>query len=572
MDVSNPNSPTLQGTSPAGIKLHQLAVSGSFVCAVDTDVDSLRVLDITNPTSPVLKGSAPLGDRVEALTAVGNYAYAVDRLTQDLRIIDFINPDSIVLKDSILLGMGVANFPEDVAVAGNYAYVTDQLSDDLKVIQLTCGLSVGLNPTDGTFTPIASSVQDLSLSTNILSLSGDPTTVDLSPYVNTDSQDLSLSANTLSLSGDPTTVDLSAYTNHWTASGGNVFRASGNVGISTTTANMPLSFSTALGNKIALWGSDPLSHYGLGIQGGLLQIYAGAVIDNIAFGYGSSTSFTEVMRIQGNGNVGIGTPMPTRAKVHIEGSTGFTYGQYGFLDGNGNTGPFSGTNPYSLYASNFIMAGQVHAFSDARIKNIMGPSNSQSDLNTLMDIQITDYQYIDTIQKGAKLQKKVIAQQVAEVFPEAVSSTVTDVVPDIYQRATVADGWIQLATDLQVGERVKIITKTSSQIHEVTAVEAQRFQVTPLSTDHSALSNVFVYGREVDDFHVVDYEAISMLNVSATQELARKVEVLEEENTQLRAEIKKMEALKTRLQDLRQLEQRLSQIEALLPSTTQTNQ
>ncbi len=34
---------------------------------------------------------------------------------------------------------------------------------------------------------------------------------------------------------------------------------------------------------------------------------------------------------------------------------------------------------------------------------------------------------------------------------------------------------------------------------------------------------VFVYGREVKDFRTVDYEAIAMLNVSATQELHRRV-------------------------------------------------
>ncbi|MEL6142585.1 MAG: hypothetical protein AAFU67_13310, partial [Bacteroidota bacterium] len=32
------------------------------------------------------------------------------------------------------------------------------------------------------------------------------------------------------------------------------------------------------------------------------------------------------------------------------------------------------------------------------------------------------------------------------------------------------------------------------------------------------------YGREVDDFHTVDYEAIAMLNVSATQEQEREIQ------------------------------------------------
>ena len=58
--------------------------------------------------------------------------------------------------------------------------------------------------------------QDLSLSSNTLSLTYDPTSVDLSPYLdNTDNQDLTLSGNTLNLSGDPTGgVDLS-YLNLW---------------------------------------------------------------------------------------------------------------------------------------------------------------------------------------------------------------------------------------------------------------------------------------------------------------------------------------------------------------------
>ena len=41
--------------------------------------------------------------------------------------------------------------------------------------------------------------------------------------------------------------------------------------------------------------------------------------------------------------------------------------------------------------------------------------------------------------------------------------------------------------------------------------------------------------RQVGDLRTVDYEAISMLNVSATQELARKIAALEAENAKLKA-------------------------------------
>ena len=91
----------------------------------------------------------------------------------------------------------------------------------------------------------------------------------------------------------------------------------GNVGIGQTYPGYPLSFADSLGAKISLFGQGT-SHYGFGIQGGLLQIYSGDSGSDIAFGYGSSTSFTERMRVKGNGNVGIGTNSPSQ-KLTING-------------------------------------------------------------------------------------------------------------------------------------------------------------------------------------------------------------------------------------------------------------
>jgi len=55
-------------------------------------------------------------------------------------------------------------------------------------------------------------IQDLSLATNTLSLSGDATAVNLAPYLdNTDNQDLTISGNTLSLTNDATPINLAPY-------------------------------------------------------------------------------------------------------------------------------------------------------------------------------------------------------------------------------------------------------------------------------------------------------------------------------------------------------------------------
>ena len=84
----------------------------------------------------------------------------------------------------------------------------------------------------------------------------------------------------------------------------------GNVGINNITPNAPLSFETAVGNKIDLYYVSSTSRYGFGVQGNLFQMYSANSAADIAFGYGASTAFTERMRIKGNGNVGIGNTDP----------------------------------------------------------------------------------------------------------------------------------------------------------------------------------------------------------------------------------------------------------------------
>jgi hypothetical protein len=78
------------------------------------------------------------------------------------------------------------------------------------------------------------------------------------------------------------------------------------MGIGLTDPTAPLSFANNIGNKIALWGDATGGHYGLGIQGSLLQIYSSANNADIALGYGSSNAFTENARFFGNGNMHLG--------------------------------------------------------------------------------------------------------------------------------------------------------------------------------------------------------------------------------------------------------------------------
>ncbi len=285
----------------------------------------------------------------------------------------------------------------------------------------------------------------------------------------------------------------------------------------------------------------------------------------------SNDGGNEGIRIDNNGNIGIGTASPTKAKLEIEGSVSTNISSYGWLNDTGGTGVSGGTNNYSIYTSHRIAASEFNAHSDARIKEIIGRSTAATDLSTLLDIEITDYTMKDSISNGTKAYKKVIAQQVANVYPQAVTKNITRAVPDIFQKAKVQDGWIKLVTSLNAGDRIQLISEKSKDIYEVLEVKSDRFRV----HNPPNFSEVFVYGREVDDFHTVDYEAISMLNVSATQEVYRQVSALQAANETLQSKLSAVQAeneiLQTKMEKLEALEQQMAELKTLLPSMNISN-
>ena len=252
--------------------------------------------------------------------------------------------------------------------------------------------------------------------------------------------------------------------------------------------------------------------------------------------------------VEFNGDVGIGTT-PTNGKLEVNGYINNVINNYAYLSNVSSSTAYVSNNSsdkaVSIYASDRIVGKFVISMSDERIKDIKGVSDNKKDLEILNQIQITDYEFKDKVRESDTKQKKVIAQQVAKVYPQAVNKQFTEVVPDIYQTAMIDEnGWIALTTDLKIGEKVQIIFKDKKEILEVLETKENAFRVdSKFKIHHSKLETVFIYGRQVTDFHTVDYEAISMLNVSATQQLAKEVKQLRLENEELKAQVEKINEL-----------------------------
>ncbi|MBP6730434.1 MAG: hypothetical protein KA149_00155 [Chitinophagales bacterium] len=263
------------------------------------------------------------------------------------------------------------------------------------------------------------------------------------------------------------------------------------------------------------------------------------------------------------GSMGIGSSTP-RFPLEISGTAASAptttpanetwFKSTGGLLSVANTGT---TSNVSAYADGYFATAQGFvAHSDIRLKNITGVSNPAEDLLTLNKIQVTDYTMRDLTANNGQF-KKVIAQQVKQVYPQAVMDIGAEqYVANLYQLAQsyAANGNAVTfvlpkaieekdKNDIVVGASVKFYLREKADAlcmkeaeGKITAINGNTYTVTANEAiDATVYDKVFVYGTKVNNVLAVDYDAISILNVSATQELAKQVETLKAQNSMLAA-------------------------------------
>ena len=308
----------------------------------------------------------------------------------------------------------------------------------------------------------------------------------------------------------------------------------GNVGIGTTTPAY----------KLDVDGDINMSTGSSFRINGVAQTFGGG-------GGGSSPWTTSGSNIyRSSGQVNIGGSTFTRAKLEINGSYNsfLTYRYYAY---GSYSGMASGTNSYSIYASQRIACAEFNAYSDRRIIKNITDINDSSALDKIRLLEPKIYNYIDEKDRGTSNVYGFIAQEVANVLPYAVTISEGDI-PNILTNSNVSVTSDSKVLELRLDTTVEGLTLSNTSIINIITDKDKDLKCNVLSfsesnvitienTDEfSNVTNAFIKGEQISDFHHLNKDAIWAVSTAALQEVDR----------QLQAEKTKVSTLETQVANL----------------------
>ena len=166
--------------------------------------------------------------------------------------------------------------------------------------------------------------------------------------------------------------------------------------------------------------------------------------------------------------------------------------------------------------------------SDSRIKTNVEDVPDKLALQQVLDLPCRYYNYID-INRGTEKTIGFIAQEVKEKFPMAVTQ-ITEYIPNEYKNAVVE--WTT-----NVEDNTKYNMKVTN-LSNISANDYVQFKVTNNSEEYDIIlqtldgttfttdmqyDTVFVYGKKIEDFNILNKEKIFTLHHSAIQEMHKEI-------------------------------------------------
>jgi hypothetical protein len=242
------------------------------------------------------------------------------------------------------------------------------------------------------------------------------------------------------------------------------------------------------------------------------------------------------------GNVGIGTesspiepiyPLHVLSSVQIPTYSPFYYWKQLAIESTTQY-ESSGIENVSIKATGAIWAKYYINDSDQRIKENIRDVSDNAALQQLRDISCSFYEYKDKISKGSSTTIGFIAQQVKEHMPMAVSIQ-KEIIPN-EMRNIQNPQWAIIIDSSEKTYKLTIpdLEDTSGNTkyrfyvsNDPSGNGETRKEISSLEDDPKSFmfedqwDNVFLYGKEVNDFHALDKQKLFALNFSATQEIDR---------------------------------------------------
>jgi len=274
-----------------------------------------------------------------------------------------------------------------------------------------------------------------------------------------------------------------------------------------------------------------------------------------------TTEGVERMVINSSGYIGIGEttpeyPLEVRGNVSID-PTGNAESVYYANNSTWNTG-VSGPYNITIYSETNVAASSYVAFSDTRIKTNIKDIPNENIFDKIKLLEPKTYQMIDKVRYSNRTNVGFIAQQVKKAIPEAVSIN-KDFIPNFYQKCSLINDQngivINVIDDInfyslkskndefyvddngnpssdEYGNkhfRIKIIDNINKEYvletENVIDNKTLKIKYDDISKNLVSNDNYFIYGQEINDFHILDKDVIFTYVTAGLQELRKQQEI-----------------------------------------------
>ena len=201
-------------------------------------------------------------------------------------------------------------------------------------------------------------------------------------------------------------------------------------------------------------------------------------------------------------------------------------------------------NPCAVFVSgNLVCSGNMYITSDERIKKNIQPFEGA--LSIIDKLNVSTYDYIDYCKfQSKKKQYGLIAQQVMEVIPDVITTHEKEFIPNVYKNADGYDNETKSiiltgSFNLIIGDNLKIMdSKNKEHFKKIVDIQGNVYTIEEPIEDYEEESLIFIYGKEVNDLHTINYEHLFNINLKAVQELSAIVKAQQEQINKLLSLIK----------------------------------